>query len=76
MLLRERLYSGNRETFRKAFLSRDSILLWVLRTYHRRRREYPALFEQPVYGHLTVIELHTPREAERFVTEVRTAAGR
>ena len=45
-LLREELYSGNRETFRKSLLSRDSILWWVVTTWGRRRREYPGLFEQ------------------------------
>ena len=28
----ERIYSGNRETFKKAFMDRDSILFWVLTT--------------------------------------------
>jgi adenylate kinase family enzyme len=42
----QELFAGNRETFRQAFLSRDSILLWVLQTYHRRKREYPQLFRE------------------------------
>lgn len=67
VLFREELYSGNRETFRLAFLSRESILWWVITTYHRRRREYPALFTQPAYAHLKVIELRTPAEGKRLV---------
>lgn len=67
ILLREQLYADNRETFEKAFLSKDSILLWVITTYHRRRREYPELFKQPEYAHLEVIELCTPRETEAFI---------
>jgi adenylate kinase family enzyme len=42
----QELFAGNRETFRQAFMSRDSILLWVLQTYHRRKREYPQLFRE------------------------------
>lgn len=34
----EAMWSGNRETFGKAFMSRDSILLWVLTTHREKRR--------------------------------------
>ena len=64
---REELWAGNRESFRLAFMSRDSILWWVLTTYHRRRREYPQLFAEPEYGHLRLTVLRSPAEAERFL---------
>lgn len=67
VFLRQELYSSNREGFRQAFLSKDSILWWVLTTYHRRRREYPELFKRPEFAHLGVIELRTPGEAEGLV---------
>jgi len=70
VLTQERLYSGNRETFKKSFLNKDSILWWVITTYYRRRREYPGLFKQPQYAHLEIIELCTPKEAERFVIDL------
>ena len=56
-LLREELYSGNRESFRKALLSRDSILLWVVTSYGRLWREYPELFRQAAFAHLDVMVL-------------------
>lgn len=64
--LREKLWSGNRETL-AAQLSRDSIILWALRTYQRRRREMPLLVQQPAYRHLTVIHLRSPRETQRWL---------
>jgi adenylate kinase family enzyme len=66
-LLREELYSGNRESFRKALLSRDSILLWVITTWGRLRREYPQLFEQAAFAHLEVVTLGNQREADSFL---------
>ncbi len=48
----ERLWNGNRERFRVQFTSRDSIFLWALKTYKRRRREYSELFSLPEYKHL------------------------
>lgn len=70
VLSQEHLYAGNRETFRLAFLSKYSILWVVIATYHRRRREYPQLFKQPDYAHLDIIELCTPKEAEKFVADL------
>ncbi|MCG0239429.1 MAG: AAA family ATPase [Firmicutes bacterium] len=73
VLLREELWNGNREGFLRSFLSRDSILLWALRSYRRRRREYPALLARPEYRHLRVIRLRTPREAEAWLRGVAAA---
>lgn len=67
---REELFSGNRESFRMSFMSRDSIILWVIRTHHRRRRAYPALLADPAWSHLHVIVLTSPAETERFLHSV------
>jgi hypothetical protein len=69
-ITREELWSGNRESLRLAFLSRQSILWWVLTTYRRRRREYRALFDQPPWPHLTMIELARPRAAADFLANI------
>jgi adenylate kinase family enzyme len=65
------MWSGNRETFRQSFMSKDSILWWVLKTYLRRRHEYPRLFREPTNGHLQITVLTSPAEAERFLQSVR-----
>ena len=38
---REELWNGNRESLRNVVFSRDSLVLFALRTAPRRRREYP-----------------------------------
>jgi len=50
----EELWNGNRETFRGAFLSRDSLFVWVLRTQRRRARLYLEQLARPEFAHLTV----------------------
>lgn len=75
-LRREELWSGNRESLRKAFFSRDSILLWAIRTHARRKREYPELFARPEHAHLTVVRLRSPREARRWLAGVPRSALR
>jgi adenylate kinase family enzyme len=75
VFLRERLFSGNRESFRTAFLSRDSILWWVLKTFRRRRRQYRAQFGGDTFPQLRLTELRRPREAERLVSALHNADG-
>lgn len=67
---REPLFAGNRESL--AILDPEWIPWWVLRTFWRRRREYPELLRQPAYAHLEVHELTRPAQAERFL---RSCAG-
>jgi adenylate kinase family enzyme len=63
----EELWSANRERVWEAFFGRDSIIWWAFSTYRRRKREYPALFSQPEYVHLSVVHLRSPREANRWL---------
>jgi adenylate kinase family enzyme len=67
VLRREELWNGNRESLWKQFFSRDSLFLWAMRTYHRRRREYTALLRRPEYAHLRVVRLRTPGAAEQWL---------
>ena len=57
VITQEELFAANRETARLAFFDRDSILWWVIRTHHRRRREYKALLSGGYYPHLEVYEV-------------------
>lgn len=63
VVTREVLFQGNRETLRRAFLSRDSILWWIVTTFHRRRREFEALRASGCYPHLQWIEVRHPAQA-------------
>jgi len=68
-LTQQELWSGNRETIGKA-LSKDSIVLWVLKTYSRRRKEYPVLLSRSEYAHLEKIRLMTPRAASEWLLQI------
>jgi adenylate kinase family enzyme len=59
--------TGNRESFRNAFLSRQSILLWALKTHRRNRERYASEFA-PLAKEKRVVRLQNKREVERFVT--------
>lgn len=68
--IKEELFNGNYESFRQSFLSRDSILWWVLTTFRRRRRQYRQLFDDRVHPELSLIELRHPRDAERLIEKL------
>lgn len=63
---REELWgTGNRETLSNAFLSRNSILLYALRT-HRRNRERFAQECEALAAEKRVVRLRSRRDVERF----------
>ena len=68
---REELWSGNRERLAEHLFSRDSLLLWILTTYRRRRREYPRLLASR--PDIAVTRLRSPAEAERWLAAIRPA---
>ncbi|MBN2469135.1 MAG: adenylate kinase [Anaerolineae bacterium] len=63
---RQRLWGTNVETL-NALVGRDSLILWMFRTYRRRQREYPALFARPENAHLTVFRLRSPAQADAWI---------
>lgn len=72
MLTQEELFSANRESLRLAFFSRDSILWWVLTTFHRRRKQYRVLFDRRTSPQLVYVELRNPSEAKHFLAGLET----
>ena len=71
-ITQEELWDGNRESLRKALLSKQSILLWSFTTYAKNRLKYARLRVSPEYAHLQWQELQTPRQAKAFI---RSHAG-
>jgi len=63
----DELWKGCRESFRVSFWSRDSILIWCVKTYWRRRRNYPKLIASHENAHLQFVRLRTPRQAQRWL---------
>ena len=70
---REELWQGNRESLRKTLLSRDSLLLWALRTYRRRRRDYPRLLQSADFAHVSALRLSTPSATRDWLASLRPA---
>ena len=59
---REELWSGNRETWRDAFFSRDSLFVWIVTTHRSRRRRYLERL-----GKYEFVRLRSQREIDAWL---------
>jgi adenylate kinase family enzyme len=57
----QELWNGNKESFRKSFLSKDSIILWSWNTYERRKIEYKELQKQYEEKGIRFIVINKPK---------------
>ncbi|MHB8856554.1 MAG: P-loop NTPase family protein [Bellilinea sp.] len=67
VVTREELWNGNKETFRGAFFSKDSLLVYVFKSRKKHRQTYPDLFRQPEYSHLRLIHFRTAAQVESWL---------
>ncbi len=67
---RELLPHGNRESFRRAFFSRDSLFLWIWNTHARRRDEFRSLQSGP-YASLKWFRVRDSRRAAEVLRHLQ-----
>ncbi|POB78817.1 adenylate kinase, partial [Vibrio vulnificus] len=53
-------------------LSKDSIILWTLKTYSKNRSRYTELLNDPKYSHIKFVRITSPKKAKVFLSELRT----
>lgn len=76
IITQESVCNGNRESIRLSFFSRESILWWVITTFHQRRQEYAQLLAEKNPTHVDWIEFRTPRAANEFLARLGTQGMR
>lgn len=64
--------TGNRETIRNIFFSRDSVLWWKIKSHHRRRKDYARLLADE-WPQLDVVRLRSPVETEGWFRSLAAA---
>jgi adenylate kinase family enzyme len=68
-ITKEEILNGNKETLRKNFFSKDSMLLWVLQTYWKRRKDYPKILKK-LETTKKILIFKKPSEARRWLDRV------
>lgn len=59
--------TGNRESFRKAFLSKDSVIWWSVKNYRKNRKRYLKLKEDLKGSPIEFIHITSPKMAQDFI---------
>ncbi len=63
--------SRNTENLWTHFFTRDSLFVWMFKTYKRHKQELPLFFAQPEHAHLKVVRLRSSREADKWLATIR-----
>lgn len=62
--------NGNTESLRK-FLSQDSIMVWLFKSFPKHHREYGEMFDnQAAHPHITFLRFRTPAEADLWLKDL------
>lgn len=59
--------TGNRESFRKSFFSKQSIIWWTITTHGQVRKKYESYLTNPKFSHIKFIRLKSHKDAEAFL---------
>lgn len=70
LLTREVLWDNNRENFRQAFFSKESLFYWAYSVYHTRRETYNDIIASDVYPHLTFIIFKHPSQTKEWMNKL------
>ncbi len=70
IVTKKKLFSENIESFKLTFLSRNSIILWVLRTYHKKKREYPIILKSMEDKGINIIEFNNQSQVDEFLRKI------
>ncbi|MCS2160458.1 AAA family ATPase [Scandinavium sp. H11S7] len=62
--------TGNHESFQLSFLSRDSIILWTLKTWHKNRQRYLADLHDPQFSGLTFVRLRNQADTDALIAKL------
>jgi adenylate kinase family enzyme len=62
--------SNNRESL-KLMLSKESIFIWLIKSYPKNRKKYSDLMQNPAYQHIQFIRLTSPKQTEAFLKQMK-----
>ena len=61
--------TANRESFRRSFLSKKSILVWFFKNFKRNRLRYLDLINSPQYAHINFIHLRNSNDLKKLLAK-------
>lgn len=67
---REILWGTNRETLWNSILKPNSLLIWILKTFQRNKKQYQELLNSADFKHVTFLKFEHPRDTQDFVDKL------
>ena len=68
---KEELWNGNQESLWTSFFTKDSIILWMLKSWKKQNIRYGQLYAQPEkLSGVTLVRLKTPRATRAFLASL------
>jgi adenylate kinase family enzyme len=65
--------TGNKESFRKSFFSKESIIWWAVKNHGKVRKKYEAYLVDKKFEHIKFVRLRSHAEADSFLMEWKRA---
>lgn len=71
VITREKIWENlnNRESLRMMF-SKDSVTLWMIKTYGKNKKRYKEQMENSQFEHLKFIHLKSRKEIKKFLENI------
>ena len=70
ILTKEKVYAGNTETLKKAFFSKNSIILWTIQTYKIRKKVYGTAFQKKKYTNAKYHKINNPKQVSKLLEKI------
>jgi ABC-type dipeptide/oligopeptide/nickel transport system ATPase component len=64
--------TGNRESFRRSFFSKDSIVLWMITNHKQNRVKYKKVLRSNDYPHITFLHMKSPYQANKIIKLIKS----
>jgi adenylate kinase family enzyme len=68
--------TGNRESFKKSFLNKKSIIWWTITTFHNVREKYERYMTSPEFSHIQFLRLRSHAEANALLSQLESLRKR
>lgn len=70
IIRKEELFAGNIETFQKTFFSKDSILLYFFKSYHKKKKRYKKLLPKMQKQNIKIIEINSNKHYNNIIKNI------
>jgi len=64
---KQELWNGNRESFIRNFFTRDSVILWMIKTRDKQSTRYGEIFKEKQLGKTKLVRCKRPFDAKKLL---------